>query len=168
MRSTLFADPYVLAGAALLVGALACAALADRVRVPGLLFFLGLGMLVGDDGLDLISLSEPRVVQAAGVVALLVILSEGGLSTKPTDLRRAALPGMALATIGTLVTAGVVALGVWAILDVDSRRRCCWGRWWPPPTRRPCSACFVRPRCQSGWARCWRSSPEATTRWPSP
>jgi cell volume regulation protein A len=119
MSSTLFADPYVLAGAALLVGALACAALADRVRVPGLLFFLGLGMLVGDDGLDLISLSEPRVVQAAGVVALLVILFEGGLSTKPTDLRRAALPGMALATVGTLITAGVVALGVWYILEVD-------------------------------------------------
>jgi potassium/hydrogen antiporter len=119
VRSTLFADPYVLAGAALLIGALACAALADRVRVPGLLFFLGLGMLVGDDGLDLISLSEPRVVQAAGVVALLVILFEGGLSTKPTDLRRAALPGMALATAGVLVTAGVVALGVWSILDVD-------------------------------------------------
>jgi NhaP-type Na+/H+ and K+/H+ antiporter len=55
-------------------------------------------MVVGDDGLGWISLDDPRVVQAVGVVALLVILFEGGLSTGPAELRRAALPGLVLAT----------------------------------------------------------------------
>jgi cell volume regulation protein A len=69
-------------------------------------------MLFGDDGLNLISLSDAELVQNVGVVALLFILLEGGLTTKPTDLKLAAIPGILLATAGVILTAGITAVGV--------------------------------------------------------
>ena len=90
-----------------------------RLRVPGALLFLALGMLFGDDGLNLVRLDDPELVQNVGVVALLFILLEGGLTTKPTDLRLAALPGTLLATAGVMLTAGITALGAWLLLDID-------------------------------------------------
>lgn len=111
-------DPAVLVVAALLVAGVLSAAFAARVRLPGLLLFLALGMLIGDDGLKLVSLSDPSVAQTAGVLALLVILFEGGLTTKPGDLRRAAAAGLGLATVGVVLTAAVVAGGVLLLTDL--------------------------------------------------
>lgn len=89
-----------------------------RARIPGALVLLGLGMLMGDEGLAVVRLADPGLVQNLGVVALLFILLEGGLTTKPTDLRLTALPGMLLATVGVVVTAAMTGLGVWLLLDV--------------------------------------------------
>ncbi|MEA2124495.1 MAG: potassium/hydrogen antiporter, partial [Solirubrobacteraceae bacterium] len=41
----------ILAGGALLAAALSASLLAGRIRVPGLVLFLGLGMAIGSDGL---------------------------------------------------------------------------------------------------------------------
>lgn len=113
------ADLLILATAALLITGVLSAGIAERLRVPGLLLFLALGMVIADDGLALVTLGEPRIAQTAGTVALLVILFQGGLSTKPSDLRRAAGPGLALATVAVVLTAGLVAAGTWLLLDVD-------------------------------------------------
>ena len=117
MSPDLVAGPGVLAAAALLVCGVLCAGFADRLRVPGLLLFLGIGMLTG--GMGWIELGDPQVAQNVGVVALMVILFTGGLTTKPTDLRRAAVPGLLLATVGVLITAAVVGVAVWSLLPVD-------------------------------------------------
>jgi len=45
------------------------AGLADRLRVPSLLLFLGIGMAIGDDGLDLVSLSDTHLIQGLAVAA---------------------------------------------------------------------------------------------------
>jgi potassium/hydrogen antiporter len=116
-------DAALLAGAVLLLAAALSSSLLSvfggRLRVPGALLFLALGMLAGSDGLNLVTFDDPGLVQNVGVVALLFILFEGGLTTKPTDLRLAALPGTLLATVGVLVTAGITAAGVWLLLGVD-------------------------------------------------
>jgi cell volume regulation protein A len=116
-------DDLVLGVAVLLMAAVLTAALAAKpgsaLRIPGALLFLVLGMVVGSDGLGLVALDDPTLVRDLGVVALLVILFEGGLTTKPTDLRLAALPGTLLATLGVVVTAAVTGLGVWLLVDVD-------------------------------------------------
>ena len=116
-------DAILLTGAALLLAAVFASALVlrggGRLRVPGSLLFLGLGMLVGDEGLGLIEFSDPSVVQNVGAIALLFILFEGGLTTKPTDLRLAALPGTLLATAGVAITAAVTGFGIWLVLDLD-------------------------------------------------
>jgi potassium/hydrogen antiporter len=116
-------DRLVLIGSLLLLGSLLTAALAakagSRLRVPGALLFLAIGMAAGNDGLGLILLDDPDLVRDIGVVALLVILFEGGLTTKPTDLRLAARAGGLLATVGVVVTAAITALGSWALLGID-------------------------------------------------
>lgn len=119
MTVELPADLPVLVAAALLAGGVLGAGFADRLRVPGLLLFLGLGMLIGDEALGLVSFDDPRLAQAIGTVALLVILYEGGLTTKPRDFRRAALPGLLLATVGVALTAVVVAVAAWVLLDIS-------------------------------------------------
>ena len=92
MTVELPADWLVLVVSALLVAGVLGAGFADRLRVPGLLLFLGLGMLIADDGLGLVRLDDPLLAQAGGTVALILILYEGGLTTKPRDLRLAAGP----------------------------------------------------------------------------
>ncbi len=115
-------DSLVLVGALLLLAAVLIAAFASRpsgrFRVPGALLFLAIGMAVGEEGLG-IRLDDHDLVRDLGVVALLLILFEGGLTTKPTDLKLATLPGTLLATVGVATTAAVTGLGVWLILPVD-------------------------------------------------
>lgn len=112
-------DLVVLSASCLLAFAVLVVGFSQRVQTPSALLFLGIGMLVGDDGLGLVELSDPTVVQNVGVIALLVILFEGGLTTKPTDLRRAAGPGGLLATFGVVFTGAVTALGAWLLLPVE-------------------------------------------------
>ncbi len=123
MQVALGVDSLLLAGAVLALSAVFASALVTRrsrrFRVPGALLFLALGMLFGDDGFKLISLDDAELVQNVGVFALLFILLEGGLTTKPTDLKLAAVPGILLATLGVALTAGVTSVGVWLLLDVD-------------------------------------------------
>ena len=122
MSVSLGVDGPLLLGAVLLLVTVVVTAVMTgaerRLRIPGALVVLGLGMLFGDDGLNLVSLNDPGLVQNLGVVALLFILLEGGLTTKPTDLRLAAMPGALLATVGVLVTAAITGVGVWLLVDV--------------------------------------------------
>lgn len=123
MHLELAVDPLILLVSGLLLGAVLTAALAakpgSRFRIPGALLFLVIGMVVGDDGLGLVSLADSSLVRDVGIVALLVILFEGGLTTKTTDLRLAAVPGLALSTLGVLVTAGLTGVGTWILLGLD-------------------------------------------------
>lgn len=115
----LITDPGVLLVASLLAVGVVVAGMADRLRLPGLVVFLVVGMLLGDDGLNLVSLNDPGTAQTVGIIALVVILFQGGLTTMPSDLRRAALPGLVLATVGVVLTAGTVTAGVLLILRTD-------------------------------------------------
>lgn len=108
----------LVAGGLLAVSVLG-AGFASRLRVPGLLLFLAIGMAIADDGLALVTLNDPVLAQAVGTVALVIILFEGGLTTKPRDLRTAAAPGLILATVGVVITAAVVAGGAALLFDID-------------------------------------------------
>jgi NhaP-type Na+/H+ or K+/H+ antiporter len=123
VQLTLESDTLLLVGAVMALSAVFASAVitgrSRRFRIPGALLFLVLGMVFGDDGLNLISLDDAELVQNIGVVALPFILLEGGMTTKPTDLRLAALPGLLLATFGVALTAGITGVGVWLLLDVD-------------------------------------------------
>lgn len=114
-------DRPLLVGAGLLIVGSLTSVLAARLHLPAALLFLAVGMVVGDDGLDWISLSDPVLVQSLAVGALVIILFEGGLTTDVGQLRRGAAPGIVLATVGVMVTAGVTALGAVWLLDVPSR-----------------------------------------------
>jgi potassium/hydrogen antiporter len=91
--------------------------LADRLGLPSLLLYLALGVALGESGLG-VQFEDYSLTQTLGVAALVVILAEGGLTTRWADVRRAVGPGLALATIGIVVSvATTAAVTVW-LLDV--------------------------------------------------
>ncbi len=110
MHLDLEADRILLAGALLLVGGLIASRLASRLRVPGMLLFLLAGMVIGDDGLGWLRLSNAPFAQTLAVVALVLILFDGGLANPASDVRRVLAPVSLLATVGVAITAAMVGI----------------------------------------------------------
>lgn len=83
---------------------------ADRISLPSAaVFLLASGLLAASINTlgDAVSI---QVVERIGVVALIVILLEGGMHVGLGRFRRAASPIVALGIVGTLATAGVITL----------------------------------------------------------
>ena len=110
----------MLVGAALLVAGVIGAGIAERLRIPGLLLFLLVGMVIGDDGFNWISLSDAELAQSIAVVALVPILYEGGLGTPIRDARPVLGAALSMATVGVLVTAGVASGAAALVFDIDT------------------------------------------------
>jgi cell volume regulation protein A len=106
--------------AVLLVGAVA-ACFVDRLGAPTLLLFLGLGMLLGEDGPGGIHFDNATLVRDAGSVALALILLEGGLLADVQSIRKVVRPSVLLATLGVAITAGVASVAAHVALDVHWR-----------------------------------------------
>lgn len=107
----------LIAGALLAAGMLA-SLVAGRLRVPGLLLFLFLGMGIGSDGLDLIEFDDYELARRIGIIALALILFEGGLTAGPLEIRPVLGPAISLAIVGTVVTAVVTGLAASALFDL--------------------------------------------------
>jgi cell volume regulation protein A len=94
----------------LLVAGLLATILAGRLRVPGLVLFMGLGMAIGSDGTGWIDFSDYELARTIGVIALALILFEGGLSVGFAQIRPVVGASLALAIPGTVLTATVTGL----------------------------------------------------------
>src|SRR3954449_7280890 len=105
---------------ALLTGALAASLLASRMRVPGLVIVLGVGMIVGSDGLGWISFSDYELAETIGIIALALILFEGGLAAGIDEIRPVLAPAITLATLGTLLTAVVTGFAAAWLFDFST------------------------------------------------
>ncbi|HYB26493.1 MAG TPA: potassium/proton antiporter [Solirubrobacteraceae bacterium] len=111
----------ILAVGAVLAVAVVAARVAARLRLPALILFAGLGMLVGSDGLGLIPFDDYRLARLIGTIALMLILFEGGLSAGWSELRPVLRPALLLATVGTVVTAAIVGIAAIALLGFSMR-----------------------------------------------
>lgn len=96
-------------GILLFVGVLAGRA-SGIFGVPALLLFLTIGMLAGSEGPGGIYFNSPGQAQNVGVVALAFILFSGGMDSEWRELRPLLKMGLSLATVGVVVTTGLVAL----------------------------------------------------------
>jgi potassium/hydrogen antiporter len=67
-------------------------------------------MLVGSDGLGWIDFTDYHLAENIGVVALALILFEGGLTAGWGEIRPVLRPALSLALLGTLITAVVTGL----------------------------------------------------------
>src|SRR5690606_13325328 len=85
--------------------------------VPVLIFFLGIGMLAGSEGIGGIYFDDPNLAQLIGVVSLNVILFSGGLSTQWTAVKPVLWQGISLSTLGVMITALVLGLFVYWVTD---------------------------------------------------
>lgn len=107
----------ILAVGAVLAAGVVAAGLAARLRLPALILFAGLGMLVGSDGLGFIAFDDYRLARLIGTIALVLILFEGGLTAGWRELRPVLRPALLLAVIGTVTTAAIVGLGATLLFD---------------------------------------------------
>jgi cell volume regulation protein A len=83
----------------------------QRFGVPIALLFLVVGMLAGSEGLGRIEFDDYQFAFRVGVLALALILFDGGLNTPLSAVRKAVAPAGILATVGVAGTAALVALG---------------------------------------------------------
>jgi len=111
----------ILVAGALLAAGLGASLIAGRLRVPALVLFLGLGMLVGSDGLGWIDFSDYALARDIGVVALALILFEGGLNAGLDEIRPVLGPSIALAFAGTALTAAVTGLAAAALFGFSTK-----------------------------------------------
>ena len=110
----------VLVAGALMAFALLASFVASRIRVPGLVLFLAIGMLVGSDGTGWIEFGDYELARDIGVVALVLILFEGGLSAGFEDIRPVLRPAISLALVGTAATAAITGLAAAWLFDLST------------------------------------------------
>jgi potassium/hydrogen antiporter len=154
-------EPLIIGVVVLVVGSVA-ASFVDRLGAPTLLLFLGLGMLLGEDGPGGIRFNDALLARDAGLVALAVILFEGGVLADLPEVRLVRAPAVALATLGVLVTGLVV--GAVTRLAVG------FG-WWTSlllgaaVSSTDAAAVFAAsavPTCAAGWPRSSRPRADST------
>jgi len=92
--------------------------LSARAGVPALILFIFLGMLLGSDISGLIYFSNAKVAQMVGVLALIIILFEGGLQTQWKQVKPVLGGSIVLATVGVLVTTSIVAVAAYYVLGI--------------------------------------------------
>lgn len=107
----------VLVAGALLTAGLAASLLAGRLRLPSLVLFLGIGMAIGTDGLGWVDFSDYELARDVGIVALALILFEGGLNAGFGEIRPVLKPVVSLAFLGTLITAAICGLAATWLFD---------------------------------------------------
>ncbi|WP_439577248.1 potassium/proton antiporter [Elioraea sp.] len=103
-------------GAALIVLSVLTSLIAFRFGTPLLLFFLGIGLLAGEDGLGL-QFDDAASAYFVGSLALAVILFDSGFSTRWRTFRQAAGPAVVLATLGVLLTTAFLGACIHYIFD---------------------------------------------------
>src|SRR3954452_13262206 len=104
---------------AILGGSVIAAYGAARTGLPVLVAFLGVGMLLGSDGVGGVDFNDAELTRRIGIVGLGLILFEGGLQTSWRGPRDVAAPAAALSTVGVVVTGAIVGLGAHAVLDLS-------------------------------------------------
>jgi len=110
-------DLGVLVGATVLVIAVVAVRLAASTGTPSLLLYLALGVALGEDGLG-VQFDDYALTRVLGYAALVLILVEGGLTTRWSSMRDAVAPAAVLSTVGTAVSVGVVAAAGHWLLDL--------------------------------------------------
>ncbi|MGE0216582.1 potassium/proton antiporter [Mycolicibacterium sp.] len=108
----------LLIGGLVLLASIVATRLATGVGLPSLLLFLGVGVLVGEAGLGL-PFDNAQLAQDLGTAALGVILVEGGLTTRFSDIRKVLAPAGMLAIVGVAVSTLVTATAVHFLLGMD-------------------------------------------------
>jgi potassium/hydrogen antiporter len=102
--------------AAGIIGAL----VADRMRVPGLLLFLALGMVAGSEGLGGIRFDDAEVARTLGTIALVLIIFEGGLTAGWSEIRPVLGTAASLGTLGTALTAVIAGIAAKLLFDLST------------------------------------------------
>src|SRR6266542_3710450 len=109
-------DNILLIGSVLLLISILVGKTTTRFGVPILIFFLLVGILAGSEGIGGIAFDNPTTAQFIGITALKFILFSGGLDTNFQTIKPVLWHGIALSTVGILLTALSVGVFVHFLL----------------------------------------------------
>jgi potassium/hydrogen antiporter len=93
--------------------------ISERLRIPSAAFFLLAAALASDLWPDLADTLSIRDVERIAVVALIVILFDGGMRVGWSRFRESAVPIVSLGLLGTFATAGLMTLAAHYALDLS-------------------------------------------------
>lgn len=110
-------ENILLIGSILLLISVVAGKTSYKFGVPTLLLFLAIGMLAGTDGIGGINFNNPKIAQLIGVISLNFILFSGGLDTNWKSIKPILGEGIALSTLGVLLTALSIGGFVYYITD---------------------------------------------------
>lgn len=110
-------DTALLIGAVVLLVAVGAVRLSSRAGLPSLLVYLALGVAIGESGLG-IEFENAQLTRVLGICALVVIIAEGGLSSRWSVLRPVLPAAAVLASFGVLVSVLVIAAAVHLLLGL--------------------------------------------------
>ena len=114
---TVTTENILLVGALLLLISIVAGKTSYKFGVPTLLLFLAIGVLAGSEGVGGIHFDNPKAAQFIGIVSLNFILFSGGFDTNWTAVKPVLKQGIALSTVGVLLTAMSVGVFVWWVTD---------------------------------------------------
>jgi cell volume regulation protein A len=102
-------NEFLLVGALVLILGVLAARLSSRSGLPSLLLYLLIGVVLGERFLGL-DFENAELAHSLGFAALVVILAEGGLTTRWSSMRPVLPLGVSLATVGVAVSTLTVAV----------------------------------------------------------
>ncbi|MFD9869644.1 potassium/proton antiporter [Streptomyces niveus] len=102
--------------------AVAAVRISSRSGLPSLLLYLGIGVVMGQDGIFNVKFDNAELTQVIGYAALVVILAEGGLGAKWKEAKPALPAAVALSTVGVAVSVGVTAAAAHYLVGLDWRQ----------------------------------------------
>ena len=104
-------NPFLVAGFLFFLS-LVAGTLSEKIKVPALILFLGIGMLAGVDGPGGLDFSDANAANQVGTFALAFILFSGGFQTQWSDIKPIVTQGVVLSTLGVLLTAVAAAVPI--------------------------------------------------------
>jgi cell volume regulation protein A len=108
-------DATLLVGAVVALVAVIGVRVASRLGVPSLLLYLGIGMVLGGDVIG-VKFTDVDRARDLGLIALGVIVAEGGLTSRWSTVRPALGRASALATVGVGISVAITAVAAHAVL----------------------------------------------------
>jgi sodium/hydrogen antiporter len=115
-----FVLTLALVGVAIIVAAL-LSGLIDRSDIPQVGVFLALGAILGPAGLQLLDVSlDSPILRVVATLSLVLVLFTDALSLSVAEVRRHRLLAFLVLGPGTLLSAVLIALAAWRLLDFSA------------------------------------------------
>jgi potassium/hydrogen antiporter len=112
---TITTDSSIFLFAVLLIVGVITTKFSSHLGLPSLVFYIIVGMILS----KFIYYDNAFLTQLFGILALIVILFEGGMQTKWNHVRSVIVPSFSLATIGVLITTLIVGICAKYILGIS-------------------------------------------------
>ncbi|MFJ1765605.1 potassium/proton antiporter [Amycolatopsis sp. NPDC088138] len=113
-------------GGVVLLASVLAVRVSIRLGLPSLLLYLGIGVVLGESGFG-IRFDNPGLTQSLGLAALVMILAEGGLTTRWSAVKPSLGIGIVLSTVAVVVSIAVTGAALHWLLGLDWRLALLWG-----------------------------------------